>query len=254
MKKKILACVMGVLLVFSACMFTACGSSFDGKYEEVTSEQVQTYAKSVTNDEMDKNSKGVKLVYNLKITNGEQEETHSVSITSTISDGELQGSIEAYAKKGNNSEEIKLYAKDNYVYNNYKKIRDGEEVTTSKKKVPSLINFDAVVDIADSVVSMTPVVDLSLLEIINNYQDELGIKFYMDTTSKDVTKVKISVDGEYGKGDYYFLFNAKKEVVGVKMEITQKEGTSTATLSYSVEYYTGKVKFPRDLDSYQTSL
>ncbi len=257
MKKKILACVMGVLLVMSACMFTACGSSFDGKYEEVTSEQVKTYANTVSDKEMDKNTKGVKLSYNFKLTNGEKEASSSMTITSTVSDGKMQGAIEASAKGENETAEIKLYLKDNYIYNNYKRTKNGEEITSSKKKIPSLINFDAVVALADDVVALPA--DYKLLEVINDYQDAIGVKFYMDTTSKGVTKVKISVEKNEDLtdqiyGDFYFLFNDNKEVIGVKVELTELEGSRVLTISYSVEYYTGKVKFPKDLDSYETSL
>lgn len=254
MKRKILACVMCVLLVLSACMFTACGSSFDGKYEEVSTEQVQTYANEVTKSEMDKNSKGIKLSYSMNMTYKGKETSSSMTITSTISDGKLQGVIEASAKGESDSAEIKLYAKDNYVYNSYKRTQNGEEVTSYKKKIPSLVNFDAVIALADDVIEIVPVVDWTLLELINIYKDELGVKFYMDTTSKNVTKVKISVEIKDGGGDFYFLFNENKEIIGVKMELTEKDSSDVRTVSYSIEYYTGKVKFPKDLDSYETSL
>ena len=262
MTKKILAVVMGVLLVVSAFMFTACGSAFDGKYSEVTKEEVQTFANSVESNEIDKNANGIKLsctMENKGVYGGyPYEENYSLSITTVVEEGKLQGEfkLKSSEKKDKNTErEFNIYVKDNTYYLNRKTVVNGEETENAKKSFPSIVNFDGIIDMLGLDAFQTES-DYKLFKVISDLADEEGVKFYMDTTSRDVTKVKISLQQKEDAttqtyGDIYFLFDASKNLCGFKVDNNYIDGETVMKQSLSIELNSKGIRFPRDLDSYQ---
>ncbi len=265
MKKKILAVVMGVLLVLSAGLFTACGSDFDGKYTECTKEQVELYANSVVENEIDYSVTGVKLSVNMEIRSGENYSKLTTELKSRYKDESLQAALtmtvtgktedeDSYAEKN-------AYYTDGYLYTNGKEVENGVEEQDKKLKFAMpVFSFEAIDLVANLGLSNGMPTDLTILEAIREYEDVVGVKFYMDETDKDMTKIKISIpkpedNSSEGYGDIYFLFNGAKNLIGVKVDIRAEWTTSGKTNSVysgaSVELHDRKVKLPKDLDTYE---
>ena len=263
MTKKILAVVMGVLLVVSAFMFTACGSAFDGKYSEVTKEEVQTFASSVESNEIDKNANGVKLSYSYEYKELNYEKKISVSTTTIIENEKLSGEFKFnnYVREGEVTEttESAVYLKDGAHYLSNKKTKNGTDVSTSKIKYESTLSYEgAMVKLLGVLSSLTIPSEgwYSLSNVLLKYSNAEGVTFYMDTTNSEVTKVKINLPKKDGAtaqsyGEIYFVFDANKCLTGFKMEKTDVESDGETKTTYVVETNTKGPKFPSDLGSYQ---
>lgn len=263
MTKKILAVVMGVLLVVSAFMFTACGSAFDGKYEEVTKEQVQTYASSVESNEIDKNANGVKLSYSYEYKELNYEEKISASITTVIESEKLAGEFKFNnsKKEGETTSTVEsaLYLKDGAHYLSNKNTKNGTDVSTSKIKYESTLSYEGAMLKLLGLTNLLLIPaesSLSLSNVLVLFSSAEGIKFYMDTTDSEVTKIKISIPKKedvvsQNYGEVYFLFDANKKLTGLKMDSTTIDSGKETKKSYTIELNTKGPKFPKDLDSYQ---
>ena len=92
--------------------------------------------------------------------------------------------------------ESALYLKDGAHYLSNKKTKNGTDVSTSKIKYESTLSYEgAMVKLLGltNLLLIPAESSLSLSNVLVLFSSAEGIKFYMDTTDSEVTKIKISI-------------------------------------------------------------
>ncbi len=263
MKRKIISIVMCIMLALGACLMTAC-SEFDGKYTEVTAEEITLFANSIEkgSEEVDYNDMGVKMELKLDVVGGSEEMSMSAEMKSALVDNKIQAAMNMDLNSSESSGSVNMYFVDEYLYMDYDVTADGKQ-EADKMKIP-MISFDMselqnLAGMLGGAGTSSLPVDTTLAEAIDEVADYTGVVFYMDKSDKDYTKIKISIPegtNEGYFGDIYFLFNMNNQLCGVKYDvtisITSGGETVTTTMMMAVEPYDGKVKMPKNFDEYKS--
>lgn len=269
--KKLVALMLTLLIGTCAIMFTGCGSAFDGNYKEVEKGEVKTFSDEVSKTE---NNEGVSIDYSKGFSLSTNYEMKTSSLTSTAKveakaiavDGKLE--MSGKVETSTNGElmgvkaDVKLngevYYKDGYAYTN---------ISTSgiSAKIKAKSSVDEV--LGKYMGSIDEGTYCSLPQLLVEYGDKTGVKFYMDKTDAQC-KIKIVVPEmeeddpelkELGlgkvavKGEFYLVYDAQNKLTAVKAsaEMYSKENKANyIKVNFVAEPFGGKISFPNDLDSY----
>lgn len=245
--KKFLYFVVCVILALGAFAMVGCGSeetAFDGNYQEATVAEATTFAQDLSKESSAIDySIGVEYNFDMSYTMTYGEETYTMDIAMEMNmiavEGKLQMAGTMDATSNGETDTAKVYYVDDYFYLNGE--ADGETTKIKyKMSIDDFIgNYTDDVDISFSL--------LSYIEMAGEIEAEGGsIKFYIDNSDAETTKVKIELtEGEEANATIYLLYNADKELVGAKYDVAIDNGTEgSITMSVEIAPWSGTVSLP----------
>ena len=282
--KKLLACLLSIVLLVGVLTSFGCSSAFDGNYEEVDKNTVVAYAEQfeTTDSTSIDFAKGVQMKLEFKGEAGGISSIPGAPVGNVSFDinfdskvatqneellvsSKMQMKVSAAGQSQNGNAEV--WYKDGYGY--IKVNSAGQEI-----KYKQAMEFNEALfggglagdlgggldgDIeSDSFSEIFKMYDLNVLLANIDELDE-NAKFYMETT-EDGTKIKIEaqtvIEGEPSKMLIVLVFDAQKVLTACKIETSltmNYDGMSmNADIKLTIEEFEGQINLPSDLSNYST--
>lgn len=247
--KKLLTVTLCLILAISTAMMFGCEkSAFDGDYTEATATEVSAMAEQIAQaeggEELDY-SQGVKLVFDMDMSDGETTGGIEMNLKAIAVDNDLQMSGTMALVEGEESSSAEIYFAQEYIYTSAT-----YEGQTVKIKMPMSID-DFIGNYAGSAGTD---VTYSIADVMEMVEGEENVKWYVED-KEDVKKIKVEY-AEEGMGELkvVLVYNAEYKLTAMSYEMnmsqTVGEETMELTLKMTVEPWSGTIELPSDLNTY----
>lgn len=254
--KKLLTVFLCLLLCFTAISFVGCGGdAFDGKYEEATQEEVALYAQQIEENKAETAidySTGVQVKMSFSMEYGETSAKGDIDYKMSLVDEQLAMSGNMKMEAAGLDMDCAVYYSDGYFY--YAMKTSGVEL-----KIKKQTSIDEVMEEwVDAYAGDISDINLSsLLELVDMYEKmkdevevEIDTKFFMEKKD-DGVKIKVSIsqketDDTTTNQDYYLMFDASYNLIGVKIDAVY----GNQYVHASIAPYSGNVDAPSNKTEY----
>ncbi len=269
--KKILACVLCVLLAFSTAIMVGCnkGDVYDGNYSQVPATQAESFAQQVEdanqNGEFFDFSKGFSIKLDMENKSSEGDTNVEMEmITATVNDeNQLYASIEMENEINDVSSKINMKAwyKNGYSFIKAKMPNPfGEGSIDLKGK--EVTNYDQ--ELSDMLTNISGVlgdIDLSILDILDEYEGEDGFKIYLDDGAElkkcKIVFPKVNEENESMEMSMVLVYDADYKLYALKYEaeaeisysMGDKQFTQEVNIDFEIKPTTKSISYPKDINN-----
>ena len=254
--KKLLTTLLAIMMAVTMMNFVACDNSdaiFKGQYE-AASEETRTEILSNAGDSSDDEAKAKGFLMKLKYEVKEKDENDSgkmeYTVKTVVNDNKPQMSMELEMKSALANLDGKAYYYNDALFLDYSsKVGSGENAIETQIKTKKSVEFD-IGDLIDELGMME--MDLDLGDVNADIQ---GDNYYFGVcTTDEYYKVKITnkyeSDTSKTESEAYFVFDRTSYVlIAVKMETKMTSNDGSASISYKLVPYSGKVETPKNANS-----
>lgn len=265
--KKFLAIALVLMLAVGCFCLTGCGdATFDGNYQEATTEEIQTIVNSADfqqgTHEIDE-SNGYEMIMDMYMLDGDNliDVDMNLKFAMVEDDAQMQGSINGKVKADLGTP-VDMEARGNFYYADGWTYADetgkisGTQIT---QKVKKQVEWDTYYAPYLSLMSMAEYYDLSLLVEMLEEDDNVSVSIATDNSG---TKIKFVVtadeEGSEGSVEAIFVYDADYKLTATKINIdaryTDDDGTTTTKILMTYKPWTGTINLPADLADYELKL
>ena len=276
--KKLITLFLCLVLIVGTVGMTACDSTFNGRYKEVSADsaEVQQFSEETENASQKDNfdiTKGAEIQIkvngvadNVKINFSANAKIAAVGEGTNLvlqAEGSVKGKAESSAANDSGSVDVdlKFYYTDGYGYINGKSKINAAGInneTELKNKIPlelekglgEMESIASSIPSASDFKSFAELVDGNIFAaLVAKSNEQEGIKIYLDV---DARKVKVEIsgvkeNGVTGKGTIYLVYDESYNLSAFKLDVkVTSADNEEVSLFFVFKSYSGTVKVPSE--------